>query len=163
MLIFVRTKLSFTEKYPPINYRLAHRIFSNDFWLLVTLSVNLYRVPWELTHSAASKVGQNKLYLPIPDSASCVMAEINKSPKQSQTGMVGKDLYWWTDGEMIEKEKEKNGWRGRKNWTEAESGKSRGTCAAVSLSFNPLGFFLPPFPTFSVLIDKHREGTGPRD
>lgn len=38
-----------------------------------------------------------------------------------------------------------------------------GTCAAVSLSFNPLGFFLPPFPTFSVLIDKLREGTGPRD
>lgn len=44
-----------------------------------------------------------------------------------------------------------------------KSGRSQGTCAAVSLSFNPPGFFQPPFPTFSVLIDKLGEGTGPRD
>lgn len=38
-----------------------------------------------------------------------------------------------------------------------------GTCAVVILVFNPFGSFLPPFPTFSVLIDKHREGKEPRD
>lgn len=38
-----------------------------------------------------------------------------------------------------------------------------GTCAAVTLFFNPFGSFLPPFPTFSVLIDKHWQGMRPRD
>lgn len=72
-----------------------------------------------------------------------------------------------TDGEMIEEKRKK-----KKRETDGEEGDTGqrqrvegvgGTCAAVSLSFNPLRFFLPPFPTFSVLIDKHREGTGPRD
>lgn len=42
-----------------------------------------------------------------------------------------------------------------------ERGGSWEAFAAVSLSFNPPGFFLPPFPTFLVLIDKLREGTRP--
>lgn len=52
----------------------------------------------------------------------------------------------------------KSGKKQRKETQERQSGRSQGTCAAVNLSFNPLGFFLPPFPTFSVLIDKHRGG-----
>lgn len=66
--------------------------------------------------------------------------------RETTTGTtVDMDLHWRTDEETEEEEGDAG--KGQR------SGKVR-TCAAVSLSFNPSGFFLPSFPTFSVLIDK---------
>lgn len=70
--------------------------------------------------------------------------------------MAAKYLSCWTDVRMMRK------WR-KKNLMTSREWKELGTCAAVILFFNPFGSFQSPFPTFSVLIDKHREGKRPRD
>lgn len=70
--------------------------------------------------------------------------------------MAVKCLSRWTDVRMMRKQR-------KKKLTTSIEWKELGTCAAVIQFFNPFGSFLPPFPTFSVLIDKHREGKRPRD
>lgn len=83
--------------------------------------------------------------------ASCIVSQIKKTWHKWLWNIcpAGQMWGWWESEE--------------KKLTTSKEWKELGTCAAVILFFNPFGSFLPPFPTFSVLIDKHREGKKPRD
>lgn len=124
------------------------REFSWNFWLLATFSGNLCRVSCEVTHSAVAKVTEKKLYLPTLYWLSCVLAEMDKTPKKNKTGMIRNDWYCWADGEMIEKAKEKK----KKNDEEGDTRRSQrveGVREHVLLSFCfliPLDLFCLPFP-----------------
>lgn len=81
---------------------------------------------------------------------------------QQKAGMVGKVFVLLdTCGDRKQKEKKRKTAMRKRQSVEGVGGVE--TCAAVILSFNPFESFLPPVPTFSVLIDKHWEGMGARD
>lgn len=108
--------------------------------------MNLYGVPCELTLSAAGKVGQNKLYLPIPDSASCVMAEINNKAKAKPDRNGGEGFVLmdrWRDDRERKSEKRMK----RKETLDRGRVERVGEHVLLSVCLLiPLDFFCLPFP-----------------
>lgn len=93
---------------------------------------------------------------------SCVKAL--KWPEKKQDGNGGEGFVLMDRWRVDKTKKKRKTWLKRKERQERDREwmESENMCCCQSV-FNPFGFFLPPFPTFSVLIDKHREGMGPRD